>query len=223
MKTALCLLLLTTTVGCFDVEQVDPCAGTTPFLVDDFEDDDVLASPPFERWSCSGFNPDGNPQAVNDCGKISRDEENEAFMGDFTLTDVENELQEFTGASLSTSSTRTFDLGCYRAIGLSAKFVPGNPPPPAKYYVELTCQSATSGGTPGPYSVIREIDLTSSWLRFPLSLSNFRQPTWQTNALDGGEKACLARVDGVGLLLSTNLGDGDTGSGVLYIDDVLFE
>jgi hypothetical protein len=30
-------------------------------------------------------------------------------------------------------------------------------------------------------------------------------------------------VDGVGLLLSTNLADGETGGGTLFIDDVSFE
>jgi hypothetical protein len=225
MTKGLSLLVALGTLGCFDVQQIDPCAAEGPFLVDDFEDDDAIATPPFQIWSCRGFNPDDvSEEAVNACDRTTREDGSGAFMGDFTLTDMLNGTQEFTGASLRTSATRTFDLACYRAIELSAKFVPGNPPPPGRFYVELTCESATSKGDRGQYSVLTEIQLTPSWLDFRISLSSeFRQPTWQADTIDGGPQACLERVDGVGLLLSTNLADGETGGGTLFIDDVSFE
>ena len=223
MAKALSLLLALGALACFDVEKIDPCAAEGVFVVDDFEDEDLISTPPFQRWSCRAFNPDDQPGAINACERTAGDD-GSAFMGDFTLTDVPNGLQEFTGASLSTSATRTFDLACHRAVMLSAKFVPGNPAPPARFYVELTCNSATSSGLAGPYSVIRDIELSPSWLDFRLPLaSDFVQPPWQTNRIDGGQQACLARVDGVGLLLSTNLADGQTGGGKLYIDNVAFQ
>jgi hypothetical protein len=223
MRKATCFFLAATTVACFDVETIDPCAATEPFLVDDFEDEDTVASQPFQRWSCSGFNPDDNEEFVNACDLTAGANGGTGFFGDFLLTDPPNDNQEFTGARLSTISTRTFDLGCYRELRLNAKFVAGREPPPAgsRFYAELTCQSAGSGGEVG---VLREITLTtSSWHDFQLPLRVFRQPTWQLDTIDGGEEACLARIDGVGLLLSTNLADGESGGGTLYIDNVSFE
>jgi hypothetical protein len=222
MRKALCFFLAAGALGCFDVETIDPCAATEPFVVDDFEGDNPLvARSPFQRWSCSGFNPDDNEDFVLGCD-LTTGAEGDGLFGEFLLTDPQNNAQEFTGARLSTISTRTFDLGCYRELKLSAKFVAGREPPPpgSRFYAELTCQSASSGGEAG---VLREISLSPSWLDFELPLRGFRQPTWQDSIIEGDHAGCLARVDSVGLLLSTNLADGETGGGTLYIDNVSFE
>jgi len=229
MKAALCLLLLATTVGCYDVEQVDPCAAAEPFLVDDFEGADQLPAPPFQQWTCRGFNPDDDAEAVTTCA-FTDGQDGTAFMGDFALQDVMNTMQEFTGGALRTSSTRAIDLGCYRELALSARFEAGEMPPPpgSTFNAELTCKSAKSsgvvGGTSGtPFSVLRTLTLTSSWQSFRVPLTDFTQPNWQTERIDGNERGCLPAVDGVGLLLSTTLEDGESGGGKLYLDNVSFE
>jgi len=228
MKTALCLLFLTT-VGCFDVEQVDPCAAAGPFLVDDFEGADELPAPPFGQWSCRGFNPDDAPEAVTEC-TFTTGQDGQGFMGDFALQDVRNMMQEFTGGALRTSSTRALDLSCHRELLLSARFEAGPMPPPAgsTFNAELTCQSAKAGGVVGgtsgtAFSILRILSLTSSWQSFRVPLSSFTQPSWQTERIDGNERGCLPLVDGVGLQLSTTLADGESGGGKLFIDNVSFE
>jgi hypothetical protein len=230
MVRALCFFPAFALCGCFEVEVGDPNAALEPVIVDDFEGQDNLPAPPFQRWTCGGFNPDNDPLVVRECAFTRDDGEgsSRAFMGDFMLRDPPNQANNFTGAALSTRATRTFDLRPYRQIMISAKFIAGDPPPPGRtIYAELTCQSARSDGVVGgssfPLSVLRELDLsTPSWFSFRIPVSEFRQPTWQ-KTIDGGSDECLTRIDGVGLVLSGILADGEMGGGKLFIDNVSFE
>jgi hypothetical protein len=231
MARALCFLPAFAFLGCFEVEKGDPDAALETVIVDDFEGQDQLPAPPFLQWTCRAFNPDNDPEAVKDCAFTTDDGQGSrsAFMGDFLLRDVRNGATDFTGASLSTRSIRTFDLRPYRQLMISAKFIAGDPAPLGRiFYAELTCQSARAkgvvGGTSGvTFSVIRQLDLsTPSWFSFRIPITEFRQPPWQ-ESIDGGDQACLARIDGVGLLLSSNLADGEMGGGKLFIDNVSFE
>jgi hypothetical protein len=231
MVRALCLVSTFALLGCFDVEQGDPDAALETVIVDDFEGHDHLPSPPFQQWTCRAFNPDNDPEAVKDCAFTTDDGESSrgAFMGDFLLREPPDGKRQDTGASLSTRSTRTFDLRPYRQVMISAKFIAGDPPPPgAIFYAELTCQSARSSGAVGgpsgdTFSVIWQMDLSApAWFSFRIPITEFRQPPWQ-DTIDGGTEACLTRIDGVGLLLSSNLADGAMGAGRLFIDNVSFE
>jgi hypothetical protein len=231
MNRALCVLLPLSVLGCFDVESVDPGSVVEPFLVDDFESADRLPEPPFQQWACRAFQPNDDSSGVDECAFQSGDGSPWAFMGAFTLHDERDQIPDYVGASLSTNATRPLDLRPYRVISLSLQFVPGDVAVAnsSSFYVELTCQSARSRGVVGgqsgePLSVSREVRLSpNSWLRHRLALGEFRQPVWQDDFIDGDEEACLQRVDSIGFVLSTSVGDGGTGHAKLYIDDVSFE
>jgi hypothetical protein len=232
MNKALCVLLPLSALGCFDVETVDPGTVVEPFVVDDFEGDDQLPRAPFGQWACRAFQPDDDATAVEQCAFVAGNGTPTAFMGAFALHDERNGMSEFEGASLGASTTRPLDLRRYREISLSVKFFPsdrviGNAL--NNLYIELTCRSAPLDGTvTAPSgevpSVIRQVTVSpSSWFTFRIPLSRFDQPIWQLDRIDGSPEACLARVDGLAFVLSTDVADGSTGRAQLYIDDVSFE
>jgi hypothetical protein len=233
MNRALCFLLPLPLLGCFDVETVDPGTVVEPFLVDDFESADELPEPPFQKWACRAFQPDDDRSAVEKCafeqpiGGTST-----AFVGTFALRDEPNGVPEFEGASLSTSAMRPLDLRRYRKLNARVKFHPGDIPianAPNSLYIELTCRSArvegVVGGPSGEVaSVVRAVEATSDrWSSLRIDLARFLQPPWQFDTIDGGRDACLARIDSLAFVLSTDVADGSTGRAQLSIDDVSFE
>jgi hypothetical protein len=232
MNSALCLLFSLPLLGCFDVETVEPGSEVEPFLVDDFESADHLPKAPFQQWACRAFQPDDDPSAVEECAFDTGNGSPTAFMGTFALRDARNGISEFEGASLSASTTRPVDLRRYQDLSVSVKFfardqIIGNAP--NNLYIELTCRSArvdgTMGGASGEVaSVIRQVAASqASWFSFRIPLSRFDQPIWQLARIEGGREACLARVDSLAFVLSTDVADGAMGRADLYIDDVFFE
>lgn len=232
MNRAQSLLLPLFALGCFDVEMVDPGSVVEPFLVDDFESADELPRPPFQQWACRALQPDDDRTGVEECAFVPGNGTGTAFKGAFALRDRANGIQEFEGASLSASTTRRLDLRRYQELALSVKFVPsdqviGNAL--NSVYVELTCRFApVEGVMDSPSnevpSLVRQVLVNGgSWFTFRIPFSRFDQPPWQFNRIEGGIDACLARIDSLALVLSTDVGDGSIGRAELYIDDVSFE
>lgn len=232
MNRALCLLAPLCALGCFDVETVDPGSEVEPFLVDDFESANQLPQPPFQLWACRAFMPNDDQSGVEACNfENAGNGSPTSFMGQFALRDRPNGLAEYEGASLSASTTRALDLRRYRELSVSVKFtsdqVIGNAL--NNLYIELTCRSARVEGALGNPatevpSVVRQIVLGgNAWFTFRIPLSRFNQPQWQLDLIQGGPNACLARIDSLAFVLSTDVGDGATGRASLYIDDVSFE
>lgn len=231
MNRALCLLLPISSLGCFDVERVDPGSEVERFLVDDFESTDQLPEPPFQQWACRAFQPDDDPTAVEDCAFVPSNG-GTAFMGLFALRDEPNGIPEFEGASLSASTTRPLDLRRYRDLTVSVRFEPSDvviENAPNNLYIELTCRTARVVGTTGnpanevPH-VSRKVPVTPrSWFTFRIDLQRFAQPAWQFDRIVGELQSCLARVDSLAFVLSTDVADGETGGAALYIDDVSFQ
>jgi hypothetical protein len=200
--------------------------------VDDFESANQLPEPPFQLWACRAFMPNDDPTGVEACNfDETGNGSPTSFMGRFALRDRPNGVAEFEGASLSASTTRSLDLRRYSELSVSVKFtsdqVIGNAL--NNLYVELTCRSArVEGAEDNPanevQSVVRQIVLGgNAWFSFRIPLSRFEQPIWQLDRIAGGRAACLARIDSVAFVLSTDVGDGATGKASLYIDDVSFE
>jgi hypothetical protein len=232
MNKALCLLPPLFALGCFDVETVDPGTAVEPFLVDDFESSDELPRPPFQKWACRALQPDDDPTGIEGCAFDPEAGTSTAFVGRFALRDEPNGITEYEGASLSTSTTRPVDLRRYRELAVSVRFfardiVIGNAP--NNLYIELTCRSArvegVVGGPSGEVaSLFRQVPLNAgAWSPYRIDLVDFIQPPWQLDRIDGGTEACLARIDSLALVLSTDVADGSTGRVELSIDNVSFE
>lgn len=232
MNKAVCLLLPLVVLGCFDVETVDPGSVVEPFVVDDFESADQLPAPPFQQWACRAFQPNDDPTGVEECAFVEGNGSPTAFMGAFALRDRPNGMQEFEGASLSASTTRPVDLRRYRELQVSVRFYTGDivlGNAQNSLYIELTCRTArVESGIGSPSNEVASVIVRISapnglWSSVPLKLKDFSQPPWQLNRLDGGAEACLARIDSLAFVLSTDVGDGSIGRAELYIDDVSFE
>lgn len=232
MNSALCLVLPLSLLGCFDVETVDPGTDVEPFLVDDFESAEQLPEPPFQQWACRAFQPNDDPTAVEACNFDNPGNGSPtSFMGRFALHDRPNGLAEYEGASLSASTTRALDLRRYRELSVSVKFTSDQAIGNAlnNLYIELTCRSARVEGTAGnpatevPSVVRRLVVGGNAWFSFHIPLSRLVQPAWHFNLIEGGPDACLARIDSLAFVLSTEVGEGSTGHASLYIDDVSFE
>jgi len=225
---ARCCLVAVLAGGCFDVEQRDANLAIEPFLVDDFESGTGV--PPdgrFERWQCFRFNP--NTTDGLDCYFERRDEDDQALVMDFNVTDVEDGVQQFAGAGVSTSAgAATIDFSGYRQLVFSAILEGGAPALPAGtlFYVELACSSVPleNPNVGGDRLVNLGVGVSgATWSSYELSLTSFGQPAWHTNHLVGGAPACLRAVDSIALSVSPNLMDGMAAAGKLHLDDIFFE
>jgi hypothetical protein len=223
---ARCFLIALFAGGCFDVEQRDADLAVEPFLVDDFERNTGI--PPdgrFERWSCYRFNP-STPEGLL-CSFEPHDE-GQALVMDFTVTDVEDGIQKFAGAGVSTyTDSATIDFSSYRKLVFSAILEGSTPALPAGtiFYVELGCRSVPleSPIAGGDRYVSLGVDLGGpTWSSHELSLTSFGQPAWHTNHLVGGAPACLRAVDSIAFAVSPNLMDGMSAAGKFQVDDIWF-
>ncbi len=215
--------------ACFDVHQVDPGSGR--FVIDDFEDGDPLpkATPLFGQWHCYTYNPNigqDPAQSVNCDLERPGDASGYGLFAAFTLHDPPNGLPEFGGAGLATTTDPMVDFNGYRNLVFSMRVDFGNLPSASFAYVALDCDSvmAESPKQAGEYfQVEQQIVATGSWSTYSLALSKFTQPEWQTNRFASGIQACLAVIDSVNFEVNGQLKDGQSGYGVIHLDDVYLE
>lgn len=208
--------------GCFNVHGVDPGVR----LIDNFDDGDFApADPQFGPWKCNSFNPDN--QEDYSCGRDDGDNGVAYSLAlKFTITDPQDGIQQFGGASLYTSTIDPQDFTGFNELVFSAKLMSGVPalPSQAKLYAELWCQGASTedGSVPGNLMLVQSVDYDVAWRTFTLSMANFAPPNWIPTPPGGGPEACLRQVNAIWFQVNLGLPDGQSGMGQLNIDDVYF-
>jgi hypothetical protein len=208
--------------SCFDVQTVDP----GPLVVDDFEDGDYLpALPGFDRWFCYSFNPEGS-QGYH-CAGAAGDESTSALYLDAQIDDPPDGKQQHGGAALATKSRVPLEINPYREFVFSAKLESSTPalPSDAYMYVELGCSTAlaTDGSRPGDLYVVAGVDYKSSWQTYRFGVTSFGPPPWVLTHVMGGPERCRALVDSIRFTIDAQIVDGESGRGILTIDNIHFE
>jgi hypothetical protein len=218
------VLPLLTLTACFDVKQVDP--GPQDFLIDDFEDGDAVPKTSlFGHWGCFSYNPDTgqDPLQTVSCDLEPQPGDQSAFalLMRFKLHES---VSLYPGASLATFAPNTAaDLTGYRALSFNIRVELSDPfPPDPTFHVELGCNSVTAETQDDQeyFDLDQRIAPTDKWTPKSLLLSNFTQRTDETNHFAGGPQACLAVVDSIRFEITGSFTSGQSGSGVIHIDDV---
>jgi hypothetical protein len=218
--------------ACFDVHQVDPGSGR--FVIDDFEDGDLLPKTPlFQRWGCYTFNPAVgiDPAQTAHCD-VERPGYKSAYALSASFMLHQRPVYNNAGAALSTIADPMVDLNGYKNIVFSLKVDFGNLPSASYAFIALDCNSVAAEKQKAAldyFQLTNEVNYpivigpTDPWAPFHIPLSEFTQPDWQKNRLADGPKACLAAVDSVNFEINGQLAVGQSGSGVIHIDDVYLE
>jgi hypothetical protein len=215
---AACVLLSLAAPACFDVATVDPGA----VIVDDFDDGDfVPAMSEFVYWQCYAFNPSTNRDYRCDHtdGYLSP----YSLFVEFSLQDAPDGVQQYPGAGLTMFTNGTaVDLTRYHEVIVSLRLQSGSPPIPSEalVYVELDCKNveSESGAPMNHFYITQSVKPAANWSTYRLALANFAAPPWQPEHVKGGIPACLRAIDGMSVVLSGELKDGDAGRGTLFID-----
>jgi hypothetical protein len=215
--------------ACFDVHQVDP--GNGRFVIDDFEDGDPLpkATPLFGQWHCFTYNPKMGQdpgQSVKCDLERPGDASGYALFASFSLHDPPNGQQEFAGAGLGTTTNTMVDFNGYQNLVFSLRVDFGNLPTGRYALVALDCDSVLAERPKQPgdqFQVAYQLAATDSWATYSVALSKFVQPDWQTNRFANGPQSCLAAIDTVNFQVEGQLADGQSGYGVIHLDDVYLE
>jgi hypothetical protein len=208
--------------GCLDAHLRDP----GPLVIDDFEDGDLFPElPKFESWGCYSYNEQG--------GDISCDLAPGApgsaygLYLDFRIDDPPDGKQQHGGASLAIYDRETLDISPYQNLVFSAQLTSGILPLPAEahLYVELGCSTvaASDGSHPGDVYVVSSAPFKSYWQAGRLDLAGFGFPSWLINKVTGGPERCLQVTDSIRFTVDAFLADGQSGEGVLTIDDIYLE
>jgi hypothetical protein len=213
------LLPLIAAMGCFNVQTVDP----GPLFIDDFEDGDIApADPTFNDWRCYSINPPG--QDIS-CAPVPMPGDNSSFALQLqaTIQDPVNQRQDHGGAALSTPANTPVDFTRFNMIAFDFSFDDLALPTGALLYAELGCSTVLASNSTNPKNlyILHPVDTTvRGWNRATLSLSEFAPPPWVPIGIKGGAPACLSHVDSVRVSVDADLGDGDTKSFTLTIDDL---
>jgi hypothetical protein len=216
--------------ACFDVRHVEP--GDGHFLIDDFEDGDALPSTPlFDRWVCYVYNPDAgqDPAQTVTCDLETTPGDNSTFalFAAFALHDPPNGTQDFGGGAVMTQADFPVDFRGYHDLVFNMRIESSNLPAAAFAQVLLGCNTVAleQPAPPGTYPItaVQNLPLNNSWLPFRLPLSRFSQPDYQMPRFTEGSAACLAIIDSIHFEVQGQLADGQSGSGVIHIDDIHLE
>jgi hypothetical protein len=205
--------------GCFDAHLRDP----GPLVIDDFEDENL--EPPlttFDPWGCYGYNAQ---DPMLSCGLApGAPGSSFALTLEFRVDDPPDGKQEHGGASLAVYDRATLDLSPYQDFVFSARLAPGMPtlPSDARLYIEFGCSTAVArdGSSPGDFYVLSSADFKSYWQTFRLDVASLGFPPWLINDVDGGPARCRQLVDSIRFTVDAFLADGESGGGVLTIDDI---
>jgi hypothetical protein len=214
-------------LGCYDMERLDLGPASPYLLIDDFEDEDRLASAVqfHGSWKAIPFNADNNPNLIERLDFVNGNT-SIALVGRFHFIDPGN--QEFTGVNVGVSDARPLvDARFFEAIHFSIRFDSGNMPFPTitNFYVQLGCDSAPPlGNAARPFWVHYGLDgVTNDWKTIEAPIKSFVEPTEMGERIDGGPAACLARVDSVRFTVTTHMRNEGPVTGSLYLDDINFE
>jgi hypothetical protein len=219
--------------ACFGVEQVDPgpfVEKPEPLVIDDFNDDvDNTVRQPTEPslfpWRCYG----DQPSRVVRCDTGPGPDGSIGRTMDFEFFDVPNGSRDYQSMTLWTESEVPLDFSPYGTIGFSARFHPA--PDWEHPYLDVTITlRCTSLGSDVEIVSAVSIALDDAWYDYERSHGTFRQPQWVKDEwqLANRElidpKACLAQVDGFGIIIGPNLADGAAPvAGQLFVDQIYVE
>jgi hypothetical protein len=209
--------------ACFDVRQVDP----GPVVIDDFDDGNLVpALTAFESWLPYSFNAQGS-ELHSDLTQGNTNSPFAVYL-DFRVADPpDGEVQE-AGAALMSESQVPWDVNAYRALVFAAKLessgVPALPVG-ALLYVELGCKTAVAenGSRPGNLYVVASINYTSDWQEHRIEIASFGDPSWLSRRVAGGPAQCRQRIDSIRFSVDAKLNDGQSGHGVLTLDNIYVE
>jgi hypothetical protein len=219
LLNATLLLAAVSATSCFDVHTVDP-----GWLIDDFDDGkNQPADPNFSPWGCYTFGPDTNENYS--CGHDSDtlDGSPYSFFLDFTI----DETQEHSGAGIQTRATAPENFTRFSELVFSAKLESGNPPLPtdAIFYAQIGCSTALAadGSSPGDLFVTLSIDHDNYWKTFSPKLTDYSVPSWESTQISGGTVGCLERADSFNFYVDAQVPYGQSGMGILHIDDIYLQ
>lgn len=213
--------------ACFDVQEVpvDPAeprpAPHQALLIDDFEDGDVRpSSAAFAAWRCTTYNPGPGLQPVK-CGPAAEGFDSpHGYSLWAELHDEPNGALEYPGASLfaPTPAATLFDASPYEMLRFSAKLtldgaLAGEG---SSVSVTLSCDGASGG----PRSMDNLALVSADWQHVGLRLADFAQPDWESERIDSA--TCATQISGLSFDFG-GLGDGQTGTGTLLVDDVYLQ
>jgi len=208
--------------ACFDVRLRNP----GPLVIDDFEDGDLEpALPTFEDWGCYSFN--AQDPMVTCGGAPGAPGSAVALKLDFRVDDPMDGQQQHGGAALAVYNRETLDLSPYQDFVFSAKLAPGTPalPSAARLYIEFGCSTAPAkdGSRPGDYYVLTGADFKSEWETFRVDVASLGFPPWLNNDVEGGTARCRQLIDSIRFSVDAWLADGQSGEGILTIDDIYLQ
>lgn len=218
-----CALAAFAVPGCFDVKQVDP----GPVVIDDFDDGDLASAlPNFDAWDSYSFNPNNPDSHVR--GLIAGANNTPfALYLDFRVDDPLDGEQQNGGAALVSKSDVPWDINSHRALVFSAKVESGMPALPVgtQVYVELGCSTAVTedGSRPGDIYVAANVNSSSEWTHYRIEIQNFGIPTWLDTRIVGGWTQCRQHIDSIRFSVEAHLLDGQSGRGVLTLDNIYVE
>ena len=233
---AIGIMLATLTLpACFDVRHVDPGDGT--FVIDDFEDGDTLpASPLLDRWVCYTFSSEAvqDPEQTVSCGlETPGDNSHFGLSAVFELhdgTEVNPDGTpagtDYAGAGLQTMvDSAALDLTSYATLVFDIKVEFEEAPPPLTGVdVQLGCNSVKPSNTANVgqlyFDLWHPIAATPSWQHVEIPLSSFTQRQDELNLFADGAKSCLAVIDNIRFEIVEPLTFGQSGSGVIHVDDI---
>jgi len=208
--------------ACFDVHQVDP----GPLVIDDFDDGDLVpALTTFESWRPYSFNAVGS-EVHSDLTQGNTNSPFAVYL-DFRVDDpLDGDVQE-AGAALMSESQFPWDVNPYRTLVFSAKLESATPalPSDALLYVELGCKTAVAqdGSHPNDLYVVASVNYTSAWKEYRIEITSFGDPSWIGTRVAGGPAQCRQRVDSIRFSVDAKLNDGQSGHGVLTVDNIYIE
>jgi hypothetical protein len=220
IRTGSALALMTvsvTSVCCFEVRTVDP----GPPVLDDFEDGNFTPSlPAFTEWSCQTFVPDG----MLDCARTEGFESAFSLSAAFSISDPPDAIQQHGGVLILTNADRPIDLRGLSAITFDVRLTSATTPFPSNslMHLDLLCSTVIgeSGASLVDAALVQSIAFKDTWSAVDLAISNFGPAPWTSEHIAGGAPACLRAVDGIQFVFDAAILDGQSGGGVLSIDNV---
>lgn len=213
--------------ACFDVQEVpvDPveprAAVPKVLLIDDFEDGDPRpSSSAFGPWRCTTYNPGPGLQPVK-CGSAAEGYDSAHGYSLWSeLLDAPNGLLEYPGASLfaPTPEGTWFDSSPYEMLRFSAKLTVAGGLASATSTVSVTLSCDAAADTPTSMDNLALV--STEWQHVGLRLADFAQPEWQSERV--ARATCASRISELSFDFG-GLGDGQTGTGTLLVDDVYLQ
>ena len=210
--------------GCFDARLRDP----GPLIIDDFEDGNLTPElTTFDSWGCYAYN---TPEAPIGCALApGRPGSMFALTLDFSVDDPPDGKQQLGGASLAVYDQATLDLRpATEDFVFTAQVASGKTPrcPATPGSTQSSGAAPRSPGTAPSWrtsTVLSSAAFKPDWQTFRIDVASLGFPPWVINDVKGGPARCRQLVDSIRFTIDAFLVDGQSGEGILSVDDVYLE